>query len=144
MTHFAAGIFDGTHSQRGGIFFKLIFLIFLALFLCVLYVARHPLLRLAGNFWVVDETPEASDVILVLSGDNYDADRATRAAALYKSGVAPRVLVHDSAPLRALARSLCSASRPSTRQLTALTGTGRREGGGLLTGRPGRSAPACL
>lgn len=92
MIHFAAGILDGTHSQRGGIFFKLIFLIFLALFLCVLYLARHPLLRLAGNFWVVDETPQASDVILVLSGDNYDADRATRAAALYKSGVAPRVL----------------------------------------------------
>lgn len=92
MIHLAAGISDGTHSQRGGIFFKLIFLIFLALFLCVLYLARHPLLRLAGNFWVVDETPDASDVILVLSGDNYDADRATRAAALYKSGVAPRVL----------------------------------------------------
>jgi uncharacterized SAM-binding protein YcdF (DUF218 family) len=92
MMHLAAGILDGSHSQRGGIFFKLIFLIFLAVFLFVLYIARHPLLRLAGNFWVVDETPETSDVILVLSGDNYDADRATRAAALYHNGVAPRVL----------------------------------------------------
>ena len=92
MTLLAAPLFDGTHSQRGGIFFKLIFLIFLAIFLFILYLARHPLLRLAGNFWVVDDTPSVSDVIVVLSGDNYQADRATRAAALYNSGMAPRVL----------------------------------------------------
>ena len=92
MTHFAAGIFDGTHSQRGGIFFKLIFLIFLAIFLCVLYVARHPLLRFAGEFWIVDDEPENSDVIVVLSGDNFDAVRASRAAALFRSGMAPRVV----------------------------------------------------
>jgi uncharacterized SAM-binding protein YcdF (DUF218 family) len=92
MSLFAAPILDGANPQRGGIFFKLIFLIFLAIFLFVLYLARHPLLRFAGEFWVVDETPEVSDVIVVLSGDNYDADRATRAASLYKSGMAPRVL----------------------------------------------------
>ncbi len=78
--------------QRGGIFFRLIFLIFILAVCALLYLARVPLLRLAGEFWVVDEPPETSDVIVVLSGDNYDAERATRAASLFKSGMAPRVV----------------------------------------------------
>jgi uncharacterized SAM-binding protein YcdF (DUF218 family) len=82
----------GRAAQRGGIFFRLIFFIFILAVCAVLYLARVPLLRLAGEFWVVDEPPEASDVIVVLSGDNYDAERATRAASLFKSGLAPRVL----------------------------------------------------
>lgn len=79
-------------GQRGGIIFRLLFLIFILVVCAVLYLARVPLLRFAGEFWVVDEPPETSDVIVVLSGDNYDAERATRAASLYKSGMAPRVL----------------------------------------------------
>ena len=79
-------------GQRGGIFFRLIFLVFILVVGAVLYLARVPLLRLAGEFWVVDEPPETSDVIVVLSGDNYDAERATRAASLFKSGMAPRVV----------------------------------------------------
>ena len=79
-------------GQRGGIFFRLIFLIFILVVCAALYLARVPLLRLAGEFWVVDEPPETSDVIVVLSGDNYDAERATRAASLFKSGLAPRVV----------------------------------------------------
>jgi uncharacterized SAM-binding protein YcdF (DUF218 family) len=79
-------------GERGGIFFRLIFFIFILVVCAVLYLARVPLLRLAGEFWVVDEPPETSDVIVVLSGDNYDAERATRAASLFKSGMAPRVL----------------------------------------------------
>ena len=78
--------------QRGGIFFRLIFLIFILAVCAVLYLARVPLLRLAGEFWVVDEPPETSDVIVVPSGDNYDAERAARAASLFKSGMAPRVV----------------------------------------------------
>ena len=79
-------------GQSGGIFFRLIFFIFILVVCAVLYLARVPLLRLAGEFWVVDEPPETSDVIVVLSGDNYDAERATRAASLFKSGMAPRVV----------------------------------------------------
>jgi uncharacterized SAM-binding protein YcdF (DUF218 family) len=79
-------------GQRGGIFFRLLFLIFIIAVCAVLYLARVPLLRLAGEFWVVDEPPETSDAIVVLSGDNYDAERATRAASLYKAGLAPRVV----------------------------------------------------
>jgi uncharacterized SAM-binding protein YcdF (DUF218 family) len=79
-------------AQRGGIFFKLLFLIFLAVFLAVLYLARHPILRFAGDFWIVDETPQVSDVIVILSDDNYQADRAARAAELFRSGMAPHIL----------------------------------------------------
>jgi uncharacterized SAM-binding protein YcdF (DUF218 family) len=79
-------------SQRGGIFSKLLFLIFVVVLVAILYVARHPILRFAGDFWIVDETPQVSDVIVILSDDNYGADRAARAAQLFKSGMAPRIL----------------------------------------------------
>jgi uncharacterized SAM-binding protein YcdF (DUF218 family) len=79
-------------SQRGGIFSKLLFLVFVVVLVAILYVARHPILRFAGDFWIVDETPQVSDVIVILSDDNYGADRAARAAQLFKSGMAPRVL----------------------------------------------------
>jgi uncharacterized SAM-binding protein YcdF (DUF218 family) len=82
----------GHAGQRGGIFFRLIFFIFILALCTALYLARVPLLRLAGEFWVVDEPPETTDLIVVLSGDNYDAERATRAASLFKSGMAPRVM----------------------------------------------------
>jgi len=64
----------------------LLFLVFL------IYLARHPLLRLAGNFWVVDEGPVAADAIVILGDDNFPADRATRASELIKAGWAPRVI----------------------------------------------------
>ena len=82
----------GRDSQRGGIFSKLLFLIFVVVLVAILYVARQPILRFAGDFWIVDETPQVSDVIVILSDDNYGADRAARAAQLFKSGMAPRVL----------------------------------------------------
>ena len=81
-----------TTSERGGIFFRLIFLMFLAVFCLAIYVVRHPLLRAAGNFWVVDDPPAASDAIIVLGDDNYAGDRATRAAELYKANWAPVVV----------------------------------------------------
>jgi cytoskeletal protein CcmA (bactofilin family)/uncharacterized SAM-binding protein YcdF (DUF218 family) len=79
-------------SQRGGIFFRMLFLLFLACFLFVVYLVRHPLLRVAGNFWVVDDGPVASDAIVILGDDNYEGDRATRAAEVLKAGWAPRVI----------------------------------------------------
>lgn len=88
----AAGRRRRTDSQRGGIFFKLIFLLFLACFVFVVYLVRHPLMRLAGNFWVVDDGPAASDAIVILGDDNYEGDRATRAAEVLKAGWAPRII----------------------------------------------------
>ena len=79
-------------SQRGGIFFRFLFLLFFLAVLLLLYIARYPILRLAGSFWVVDDSPEKSDVIVMLGDDNYTADRASRAAELFKSGLAPRVV----------------------------------------------------
>jgi len=79
-------------GERGGIFFRFLVLLGFLFFLFLLYLARNPILRLAGNFWVVDETPEPSDAIVVLSDDNYYAERAARAAELFKAGWAPRVV----------------------------------------------------
>jgi uncharacterized SAM-binding protein YcdF (DUF218 family) len=92
MTNLAATLFSEPDPQRGGIIFKLLFLIFVVVVVAILYVVRVPLLRFAGEFWIVDDAPESSDVIIVLSGDNYDAVRAARAAALFRAGMAPHVV----------------------------------------------------
>ena len=55
-------------------------------------MARHPLMRLAGQFWVVDEPTAPSDALIVLGDDNYAADRAFHAAELYREKVAPVVV----------------------------------------------------
>ena len=46
--------------------------------------------RAASGSWTKD--PRAADAIVMLGDDNYDADRATRAAELFKAGWAPRVI----------------------------------------------------
>jgi uncharacterized SAM-binding protein YcdF (DUF218 family) len=79
-------------SQRGGIIFRFLFFICFLFFLFVIYLARRPLLGLAGSFWVVNDKPEASDTIAILGDDNYAGDRATRAAQLFKDGMAPRII----------------------------------------------------
>jgi uncharacterized SAM-binding protein YcdF (DUF218 family) len=80
------------HSQRGGIISKAIFLIFLVVVIGLIYVARHPILRVAGRIWIVDQDPVRSDAIVVLGDDNYNGDRATKAAELLKAGWAPRIV----------------------------------------------------
>jgi len=79
-------------AEHGGIFFRLFFWMFLIFLLCVLYIVRHPILRMAGEFWVVNETPIDSDAIVILGDDNYQGDRAACAAQLFKSHFAPRVI----------------------------------------------------
>jgi uncharacterized SAM-binding protein YcdF (DUF218 family) len=80
------------NAEAGGIIFQLLFLVFFVALAFGIYLVREPLLRLAGSFWVVDETPETSDAIVILGDDNYNGDRASRAAELFKSGLAPRVV----------------------------------------------------
>lgn len=80
-------------GERGGIFFRLLFLLFFAFILCVLYLARRPLMRFAGVFWVLDEPAMQADSLIVLGDDNYAGDRAFKAADLYRAGVAPVVVV---------------------------------------------------
>lgn len=79
-------------KQAGGILVNLVVLLFLAAFFLVLYLARHPLMRFAGETWVVDEPAAHADAILVLGDDNFYADRATHAADLFRHGVAPVVV----------------------------------------------------
>ncbi len=73
-------------------FFRLIFLLFLACFIFAVYLVRHPLMRLAGNYWVIDDGPAASDAIVILGDDNYEGDRANRAAEVLRQGWAPRII----------------------------------------------------
>jgi uncharacterized SAM-binding protein YcdF (DUF218 family) len=80
------------NSERGGIFFRLILLSCFLGFLFVVYLLRHPLLHVAGGFWILNDPPLPSDVIVVLGDDNYNGDRAARAAELFKAGWAPRVI----------------------------------------------------
>ncbi len=87
------------YSQRGGIVSSLISLLFLLIFIFVLYAARRPLLRLAGESWVVEDPLEQSDAIVVLSDDNFFADRATRASELFRQKLAP-VIVASGRRLR--------------------------------------------
>src|ERR1700692_2965823 len=80
------------NSQHGGIISSLISLLFLIVFCFVLYAARRPLLRLAGESWVVEDPLQQSDALLLLSDDNFFADRATRASELYRQKLAPIVM----------------------------------------------------
>jgi uncharacterized SAM-binding protein YcdF (DUF218 family) len=79
-------------DQRGGIISTLIALVFLAVLLGGIYLARRPLLRYAGESLVVEDPLEKSDAILILSDDNFYADRATRAAELFRQKLAPVVV----------------------------------------------------
>lgn len=92
MIVLAGNLLSHSGAERGGIFFKLMVLVFLAVLLAAVYVVRHPLLRLAGNFWVVDDVAQPSDAIVILSDDNYDGDRARRAAELFRAGMAPHIV----------------------------------------------------
>jgi uncharacterized SAM-binding protein YcdF (DUF218 family) len=78
--------------QRGGIISRLLFLIFLAVLFFLLYLARHPLLRLAGGWWVVSDPLQHADAMVVLGDDNFSGDRAARAAELFEAGWAPQVV----------------------------------------------------
>jgi len=82
----------GKRRECGGIITTFVALLFLALLCLTIYLARHPLMRLAGGWLVVEDTLENADAIIVLSDDNFYADRATRAAELYRQNLAPAVV----------------------------------------------------
>jgi len=82
----------GKRRERGGIITTLVALLFLALLCVGVYLARHPLLRFAAGELIVEDGLEKSDAIIVLSDDNFYADRVTRAAELYRQNLAPVVV----------------------------------------------------
>jgi uncharacterized SAM-binding protein YcdF (DUF218 family) len=79
-------------SQSGGIISSLISLVFIVVLCLAVYLARHPLMRFLGEEWIVEDPPEHADAIIVLSDDNYYADRAAHAADLYRHGMAPYII----------------------------------------------------
>jgi uncharacterized SAM-binding protein YcdF (DUF218 family) len=79
-------------TESGGIISSLLSLIFIVVFCAILYFARGPILRVIGETWVVEDPLEKSDAIIVLSDDNFYADRAAHAADLYRHGWAPLVV----------------------------------------------------
>jgi uncharacterized SAM-binding protein YcdF (DUF218 family) len=78
--------------QRGGIIFKLVVLCAFLGILFLLYLIRAPILHAAGDFWVIDDGASNADAIIILSDDNFRADRASRAAELFRAGWAPRIV----------------------------------------------------
>ena len=85
-------LFVRSKRERGGIFVNLIVLMFFALFCFAVYLVRHPLMRWGANWWVIEDSFEKADAIVVLSDDNFYADRASRAAELFRQGKAPLVV----------------------------------------------------
>ena len=79
-------------GQRGGIISRLLTLLMLCLFAGIIYLAHIPLLRAAGGFWIVQDRMEPADVIIVIGDDDFTADRATEAAALFHAGWAPLIV----------------------------------------------------
>jgi uncharacterized SAM-binding protein YcdF (DUF218 family) len=82
----------GQRCQFGGIISSLISLLFVVVLCAAVYLARRPLLRFAGEGWIIEDPLVRSDAIIVLSDDNFYADRATRAAELLRQGMAPLVV----------------------------------------------------
>jgi len=84
--------FRPSPSATGGMLIKLIVSLFLLTFFLGLYFVRHPIFRFAAESWVIEDPLEKADVLMVLSDDNFYADRATRAAELFREGKAPLVV----------------------------------------------------
>lgn len=78
--------------QSGGVLSSLLTFIAFVLVCGILFFARHPIFRFAGESWIVEDKLERADAIIVLSDDNFYADRATRAAQVYRQGLAPLVV----------------------------------------------------
>ena len=79
-------------GEAGRIFLNLIILLFLAVFCLALYLVRHPLLRFIAESWIVEDTLDKADALIVLGDDNFYADRVTRGAQLFREGKAPVVV----------------------------------------------------
>ena len=84
--------FGPRRREAGGIVMKLIVTLALVIFVFFLYLVRHPVFRFIAESWVVEDPLNKADALIVLSDDNFYADRATRAAELFREGKAPLVV----------------------------------------------------
>jgi uncharacterized SAM-binding protein YcdF (DUF218 family) len=79
-------------SERGGAISTLVGLLFLTALCAVIYFARHSIMRFAAESWIISEPATKADAIVIMSDDNFYADRATEAARLFRQGFAPIVV----------------------------------------------------
>jgi uncharacterized SAM-binding protein YcdF (DUF218 family) len=89
-------------AEKGGIVLNLIVLVSFVVLCAVLYLARRPLLRFMAECWIIEDADSKADALIVLGDDNFYADRATRAAELFREGKAP-IVVASGRRLRPLA-----------------------------------------
>jgi len=78
--------------EKGSAFVNLMVVLCLVAFCVLVYLVRHPIMRYAAEYWVIDEPAARADAIIVLGDDNFYADRASRAAELSRQEVAPIVV----------------------------------------------------
>ncbi len=86
-------------GESGRIFLNLIILLFLVIFCFLLYLVRRPLLRFMAESWIIEDTLDKADALIVLGDDNFYADRVTRGSQLFREGKAP-VIVASGRRLR--------------------------------------------
>ncbi len=79
-------------GEAGRIFLNLIILLFLVISCLALYLVRHPFLRFMAESWIIEDTLDKADALIVLGDDNFYADRVTRGAQLFREGKAPVVV----------------------------------------------------
>jgi len=79
-------------SERGRILLNLLILLFFVIICTFLYVVRRPIFRFVAESWVLEDSLDKADALIVLSDDNFYADRATRAAELFREGKAAAVV----------------------------------------------------
>ena len=79
-------------GERGGIVLKSIVGLAIVTFFFFLYLVRHPIFRFIAESWVVEDPLTRADALIVLSDDDFYADRATRAAELFREGKASLVV----------------------------------------------------
>jgi uncharacterized SAM-binding protein YcdF (DUF218 family) len=84
--------FGPRQRERGGMLIKLIVSLAIVTFFFFLYLVRHPIFRFMAESWVIEDPLDKADALIVLSDDNFYADRATRAAELFREGKAPLVV----------------------------------------------------
>ena len=89
-------------AERGGILLNLIVLVSFVVLCTILYLARRPILRFMAESWIVEDADGTADALIVLGDDNFYADRATRAAELFREGKAP-IVVASGRRLRPMA-----------------------------------------
>ena len=84
--------FGPRRAERGGTLAKLIVFLAILIVFFALYLVRHPIFRFAAESWVIEDPLDKADALIVLGDDNFYADRATRAAQLFREGKAPLVV----------------------------------------------------